>query len=153
MTDDQLIDSLTPLEIATLTLYGEARGERIEGRVAVACVLRNRVKAKRWGKDYTAICLAPYQFSCWLNHDDAHRRNFESLILAARLVKRDEHTPLLKECQWIAGGVIGEHLMDTTRGATHYITRALWESKPPKWAIGLTPVIGIDSHVFFAGVA
>jgi N-acetylmuramoyl-L-alanine amidase len=153
MTDAQLIASLTPLEITTLTLWGEARGERIEGRVAVACVIRNRVNAKRFGKDYTAVCLAPYQFSCWLYHDDAHKQNFGTLVLAARQVKRDEHTPMLKECQWIAGGVIGNHLLDTVRDSTHYMTRALWESKPPKWSLGLTPAIGIGNHVFFNEVS
>jgi N-acetylmuramoyl-L-alanine amidase len=152
MTDTDLIQSLSPLEVVAATIYGEARGERIEGRVAVGCVIRNRVKARRYGKDYPAVCLAPYQFSCWLHHDKAHQENFETLMLACRQLKRDELTPLLRECVWVAGGILDDDILDSTRASTHYITRALWESHPPKWAVGLTPVIGIDRHVFFSGV-
>jgi N-acetylmuramoyl-L-alanine amidase len=153
MTDADVIASLSPLEVVTCTIYGEARGERVEGRIAVGNVIRNRVKAKRFGKDYASVCLAHKQFSCWLFHDDAHRANFGHLVLAARQVKRDEPTPMLKECLWIAGGVMGDHLLDSTRGSTHYISRALWESKPPPWALGQTPLITIDRHVFFGGIA
>lgn len=150
MTDAVLIGTLTPLETLALTVYGEARGERIEGKVAVACTVRNRVKSERWGKDYKRVCLAPWQFSCW--REEGGPTNYGTVILGARDVKRGSPTPILKECLWTAEGVLIGHLLDITRGATHYMTRELWESKPPKWAIGRTPLIGIGAHVFFGGV-
>lgn len=150
MTDHELIGSLSPEETLALTLYGEARGERIEGRIAIACVVRNRVDAKRYGRDAKAVCLAPWQFSCW--KPAGGPANYETVIDAVRNRKRGEEGPILRECVWVAEGVLDRRVQDTTRGATHYMTRALWESKPPKWAIGRTPVIGIGNHVFFAGV-
>jgi spore germination cell wall hydrolase CwlJ-like protein len=43
MTDAELVGQLSQLDTLALTIYGEARGERVEGRVAVACVVRNRI--------------------------------------------------------------------------------------------------------------
>lgn len=152
MTDAELVGQLGELEVVALTIYGEARSERVEGRVAVGCVIRNRFNARKYGSDYKAVCLMPWQFSCWLHHDDDHRRNYGQLMAAARSLRADDLGPALKECEWIAGGIISSNLEDITRRSTHYITRKLWESKPPWWAMGRTPRIGIGSHVFFNDV-
>ena len=45
------------------TLYLEARGEKPRGIRAVATVIYNR--AKNTGKTFEAVCLQPFQFSCW----------------------------------------------------------------------------------------
>lgn len=45
------------------TLYMEARGEGEHGQRAVATVIYNR--AKNTGKTFEAVCLQPFQFSCW----------------------------------------------------------------------------------------
>lgn len=45
------------------TLYLEARGENPRGLRAVATVIYNR--AKNTGKTFEAVCLQPFQFSCW----------------------------------------------------------------------------------------
>jgi hypothetical protein len=80
MTRDELRTWLSPLPdeaILALTLYGEARGEPIEGIIAVGCVIRNRVNdtKKRWPNTYRGVCLQPWQFSALnvtgggVNHD------------------------------------------------------------------------------------
>lgn len=151
--ESDLLAALSDRQVVALTLYGEARGERVEGKVAVACVIRNRVLEKRFGADYKAVCLAPWQFSCWKREGGAS--NHDALITTARLMVSGQHNGpghRLRECIWVADGIIGDHLQDITRKATHYITRALWESKPPKWAMDQTPCIGIGAHVFFNGV-
>ena len=45
------------------TIYLEARGEKSRGLRAVATVIYNR--AKNTGKTFKAVCLQPFQFSCW----------------------------------------------------------------------------------------
>ena len=72
-----ILDNLPQIELVGLTLYGEARGEPIEGIVAVGCVIRNRVKFE--GSFY-AVCLKPRQFSCW-NQDDPNYSVLLNLIL------------------------------------------------------------------------
>src|SRR5688572_4099186 len=152
MTDTELIGQLKPYEVLALTIYGEARSERVEGRVAVGCVVRNRIKAKRYGVDAKAVCLMPRQFSCWLYHDEAHKHNYGNLIFAARAMRNDLPGPALRECIWISGGILDDALEDITRGARHYVTRSLWESKPPKWTLGHESAIGIGNHIFLTGI-
>jgi hypothetical protein len=48
------------------TIYGEARGENMLGKRAVAHVILNRVKANSWwGKTIAGVCRYKWQFSCW----------------------------------------------------------------------------------------
>jgi N-acetylmuramoyl-L-alanine amidase len=151
MTDAEVIASLNTPAIVALTLYGEARNERIEGLVAVACVIRNRVNAGRFGADYRDICLAPWQFSCW-KREGGEANHAEVLKAARSIALKKLLGPALRECVWVADGAVGDILRDVTRKSTHYMTRQLWETKPPKWAIGRTPAIGIGAHVFFNDV-
>ena len=43
------------LQILARTLFGEARGEGDEGLEAVACVIINRFKAKKWFTGYEML--------------------------------------------------------------------------------------------------
>ena len=66
MTDEQVRAALDDWQALTLTLYGEASAEPIEGKVAVGCVVRNRVQTpNRYGSTYRAVCHQRAQFSCW----------------------------------------------------------------------------------------
>ena len=152
MTDVELIGALSPLDTLTLTLWGEARSERVEGKVAVGCVVRNRLRAKRFGTDAKAVCLMPRQFSCWQQHDAAHKKNYVELIWAARALRNEAMTPQLKECVWVAGGILDDGLVDITRGACHYIHRSLWETTPPLWTKGYESALSIGNHIFFTGL-
>ena len=68
MTDADLVAGLSDTHTVALTLYAEARGEPIEGRIAVANVIRNRVRLQkaRYGFSPKQVCLKAHQFSCWL---------------------------------------------------------------------------------------
>ena len=73
------------LDIDTLarTIYGEARGEDRQSKIAVACVILNRVQQRKQcgyrnidGRKIPTIaatCLKPWQFSCW-NEKDPNRK-------------------------------------------------------------------------------
>ncbi|KAI9556477.1 hypothetical protein GHT06_016265 [Daphnia sinensis] len=50
------------------TVFGEARGESVEGQRAVAWVIKNRADLNRsyWGGSNIArVCKHPGQFECW----------------------------------------------------------------------------------------
>lgn len=142
---------MTDADVLALTLYGEARGEPIEGRIAVACCIRNRVTADLghdgkpdwWGEGYTGVCLAPKQFSCW----NANDPNLAVLQQKAGEFGRD---PLLDECRWIANGVIDGVVRDRVGPATHYYEQHM--RTPPKWAAGATLVARVSNHLFFMDV-
>lgn len=147
--------ALTDPQLVTLTLYGEARGEPIEGQIAIGCVIRNRVHVGRWGGSYAKVCLAPWQFSCW--RPEGGRANYETVVAAAEMLARSTtlpDDPLLRQCAWVAQGVIGAWILDTVRDATHYYAPDAMHpaGAVPKWAVGLVPAARTGRHLFFAGV-
>lgn len=151
MTRDELRVFLAPLPdeaIFGLTLYGEARGEPIEGLIAVACVIRNRLldTKKRWGADYRAVCLQKAQFSCW--SEAGGKANFDEVIKAATiLLNNDPAPPLLEQCAWVALGVSRGALLDTVKGSNHYHVASM--QPRPSWAQSFVPVTQKGAHVFY----
>lgn len=150
------IASLTDPQIVAVTLYGEARGEPIEGQIAVGCVLRNRYHTGRWGSSYAKVCLAPWQFSCW--QPEGGRANYDEVLALARELATATVVPenaLFRQCAWIAHGIIGEWICDTVRDATHYYApdAMVPAGAVPKWAANKRPAVTIGRHLFFAQVA
>lgn len=131
--------------VLALLIWGEARGEALAGQVAVACVVRNRLKmavntAPRW-RD---VCLAPEQFSCF-NEDDPNRGPIDR---AAVNLMTALPTPELAQALWIAEGVMSGAAKDVTAGANHYLTTALLHAKPPSWAKNQPVLVTIGAHAF-----
>lgn len=128
---------VTDKDVDTLwrTIWGEARGETLGGKIAVAHVILNRVRLQSWmGKTIRGVCRKPWQFSCW-NRNDPNRE---------KMLKAKPSDAL--ECLFAATGALSGHLTDPTRGATHYYAfRAI---QPPKWASKLKKTAQIGGHIF-----
>lgn len=152
MTRDELKVFLAPLPdeaILGLTLFGEARGEAIEGIIAVGHVIRNRVKdaKKRYGQTYREVCLRKLQFSCW--NPSPSDPNFQRVVKAATglMTTPIVSEPTLEQCSWVALGIVRGALLDNSKQANHYHTVQL---KPrPSWAQSYVPVIQKGNHVFY----
>lgn len=131
------------VDVLARTIYGEARGELYGGKVAVGCVVRNRIrfdlwgdaKPDWWGEGYEGVCWKPWQFSCWNDGDPNH-------ALVRRVAAIDS---VFAHCIAIADNIIMGEIGDTTHGSTHYHTL----HAKPKWAIGHTPVTQIGGHFFY----
>lgn len=129
---------MTNKEIIARTLWGEARGQGIEGMTAVANVIANRASAPTWwGHSFQEVCLKPFQFSCW-NHDDPNRAK-----LLAVTSDDDQFTLALE----IAARVLMEALTDTTNGAHYY--HAANMKKYPSWALNRIPCAIIMGMRFY----
>lgn len=143
---------LLPEHVVALTLFGEARGEPLEGQLAVASVLRNRLADGRWGHTFKDVCWARLQFSCW-NDTDPNRPLLDRLAYqlstpaTAATLAGDA---ALQRCLWIASGVIGGHFPSTVRNATHYYATSLRDT--PRWAKAGTLVGRVGNHLFFENV-
>ncbi len=131
------------IDILARTIWGEARGEGIEGMRAVACVILNRVKkAKKrggdfwWGNNIQSVCLRPWQFSCW-NKNDPNRD---------KLLRLTDEDPYFFQALKIAKEMIlkGEGY-DITKGSDHYHTIYI----KPFWTKGMTPICQIGHHLFY----
>ena len=142
--------ALTDHHALALTIWGESRGGPIEGRVSVANVIRNRLNTGRWGDTYRAVVLAPWQFSCW--KPQGGQANYNAVQNIALQLVNDEkpEDAVLRECLWIAHGIIGEWIQDSVRRATHYHTSSM---KPkPYWANGRDPIVECCGHMFYVGI-
>lgn len=152
MIDETAIRAaLSDYEALWLTIYGEARGEPVEGQIAVASVIRNRV-GRRWGGSLRAVCLAANQFSCW---NPAANANHALLINMASEALGDFHerttAPLdakARQIKFLAQGIMNGDLLDNTHGADHYLTKNLLQSvDAPTWAMG-KPARFLGAHAF-----
>ena len=132
-------------DILARTLWGEARGERLAGQVAVAWTIRNRVndgKTKSWwGEGYAGVCQKPYQFSCWNKNDP----NFACLSGAKPMPFRE-----LAQARIAADQVIDGKVADPTGGATHYYATTM--PKAPPWVKGAKETLRLGHHIFFKDV-
>jgi N-acetylmuramoyl-L-alanine amidase len=158
-----LIEALTAVDFPevdalAVTLIGEAAGEAIEGRIAVACCVRNRVRADLgndgrpdwWGEGYRGVVWARAQFSCWWPYQgfENHARIAAlALELAAGRVPAAS-AAMVDECRAIAEAVILGRFGDRVGGCRHYHAK---NARPP-WARGVAPAVVVGKHVFYRGI-
>lgn len=130
---------------AARTIWGEARGEGADGMRAVAHVLLNRAQDGRWGLSLGAVCLAPYQFSCW-NPSDANRQKMLDMFSGDLSL-----APAISA--FGDANAERQNGVDPTGGATHYHADTI---PAPLWASGLLGAIQtahIGHHIFYKNVA
>src|SRR3972149_2871029 len=116
-----ILPHLSDTQIVGLTLWGGGRGEPIEGRIGIGCVIRNRLQhVGRFGEGYGGVCLRPLQFSCWWTAGGLS--NHGALVRLATQIHTGEvvESAVWRECLYVAVGLIDEHLTDRVDRATHY---------------------------------
>ena len=126
--------------LLAMLLWGEARGEPLEGKFAVAQVVRNRCEKRN--QTWKQVMLQPKQFSAFNSQDPNYSKLFEPL-------KHDAET-VWHEClsaAWIVFH-IPTLFPDFSKGADHYLAASL-ETTLPVWAKGMQQVTRIGRHIFF----
>lgn len=132
------------VDVLARTLFGEARGETVRGKEAVAGVILNRVARARahggywWGNTIEEVCVKPWQFSCW-NENDPNRAKVEAVQPGHKV---------FDTCLRIARRAVSGALEDVTRGATHYHTRDV----TPPWSRGRPVCAEYGRHLFYNDV-
>ena len=150
---DYRLQRLSGRQLAIVTVWGEARGESIDGQSAVMHVIQNRMKDRRWGNSYHSVLGAWAQFSCLWESLDAP--NFQSCVDVANALEFEacstgETDRLVQQIAWLVDGVIEEALIDNTFGSTHYYSTSI---KDPFWAKPPgVQVATIGRHKFWRGV-
>lgn len=146
MTEAVIREALTDTQTVAVTLWGEARSEPVDGRIAVGQVIRNRAVARK--QTMKVVCLAAKQFSCW-NTDDSIN-HAKVLAQAERLVTGGlPLDAMLRECLFIAQGTLGGAFLDNTKGADHYLTTDLLSSEhAPSWVHAMRITVQLGNHTF-----
>ncbi len=142
---------LNPAQVLALTIYGEARGESTEGKIAVGSVILERVDHRDWdGKTIPEVCFKPWQFSCYNEKDP----NYGKLLDIAEHWN-DKSMPLdmaLNNCYGIAAGLISGNIPRTSEIARAHCCQYATDAGAAnvKWDDSMNVVIKIGRHSFFA---
>jgi len=132
----EFFSNLADISLLQCLIFGEAEGEPLDSKVGVALVVRNRVfNPGWWGDSWHTVMLKKWQFSCFTELRDK--------IISRYKVRETDR--IMRECKWIAEGVIAGDVQDLTRGANHYHAEYLI----PYWAKGETPTAIIGKHIFY----
>jgi len=111
------------------SIYHEARGEGLEGMIAVANVIVNRMRSSRYPD---TACAVVYQY-----------RQFSWTLYKSKL------QPVLDYgndyIERIAELALQSRLIDITGGATHYHTAYV----NPRWAASKKQTFVIGQHIFY----
>jgi len=111
-------------------VYHEARGEPVQGQVAVANVTLNRVKAGKWADTVCDVVFQSQQFEWTISYkarDSPKDRVAWSVALS------------------ISAMVYTGIIEDQTRGATYFYAP---KKVHPKWAKQMTRITRIGDHLF-----
>lgn len=141
-----IFTQLTPVQLLALAVYGEARGEPMEGRIAVASVILLRQKTGKWG-NIKGVILSPWQFSCFNPSDIQYNRLRQ---IAYNLKKPQYNKPFALEEAFILArsmmdGYIKKHKKIEQNFVLHFKTPAV----NPKWASKMRKVTVIGNHEFY----
>jgi len=128
---------LPDVELLAYFIWGEARGEKVEGKLAVAHVILNRVNARsHYGRTIREVIIKLGHFTYFKEKDPD--------LYQISIVSADDREFAL--CKAIAELATRGHLKDDpTGGATHFHRL---NAKPP-WAPNLTYLRQIGNHVFY----
>ena len=133
------------VRVLALTLYGEARGEPVEGIIGCGSVIRNRTISRK--QTYEKVCLAPKQFSCW-NEDDP---NYGILVGMSKFMDNPPNSRI-RQCMYIANGIVGGDILDNVEGADHYVTIKLYteikKTNPNHWSQKMSVITYKGNHIF-----
>lgn len=164
LTEAQVLDRVSDLDLLTLTALAEAVGDSqqggssVEERLAVMAVLRNRLRTPhRFGGSYRAVCLQnngrTWQFDCWRPGSGPNHARLAALAYLRATLQPILH-PFFEETYFLASGVASGVIHDRTNGATHYYAPASMVPKnsEPKWARDVVPCALVGGQRFYVNV-
>ena len=116
-------------------MYYEARGEGIQGMLAVMWVVQNRIDNPAFPNDACTVIIEHGQFP-WTN-------------LEKEYMPLDESKTYLVSLHIAASFVRGEQDPDPTKGSLYYHNNVV----SPCWITGVKPTVVIGNHLFYKEVS
>jgi hypothetical protein len=131
----QAMRSLREQNCLAQAVYYEARGETYQGQLAVAEVVRNRVKSRHWPNTYCGVVF----------EGSTRSTGCQFTFTCDGSIKARPRGPAWRQAQSIAAEVYGGLNRPITGLATHYHTTAV----DPYWNDSLVETGRIGSHIFY----
>lgn len=133
-------DDWPDLLVVAATVLGEAEGENLTGKRAVAYVVLNRAADSRWPDSPREVCLQRLQFSCW---------NVGSPRIPVMLAPQGRVSEQVwSDCFRAAIEAMFGIEPDPTGGANHYLAPRSLKSLPA-WATTDKLVAKLGAHQFY----
>ena len=111
--------------LLAMCVFGESRGDTLQAKTGVACVVRNRLHQHWMGaKTWADVILKPYQFDCFLANDP----NSKKLLTPLKY----ETAAVWDCCYSIAHDVHAGKTPDNTAGAVFYFSLPI-KIPPAQW--------------------
>ena len=113
-----------------VAVYHEARGESLEGQLAVAQVIKNRAMSGKYPTDWCGVVKQPWQFS-FVRHGefpsvDQNSDAWRKAVGITRLAVANAVQSVPKECLWYHANYVA-----------------------PRWSNNLRRVEQIGAHIFY----
>jgi hypothetical protein len=113
-----------------VAVYHEARGESLEGQMAVAQVIKNRAMSGKYPSDWCGVVKQPWQFS-FVRHGqfpsvDVNSEAWRKAVGITRLAVANAVPSVPKECHWYHANYVA-----------------------PRWSNNLQRVEQIGAHIFY----
>jgi spore germination cell wall hydrolase CwlJ-like protein len=105
-------------------------------------IVNRRNKGGWFGKDLRSVILKPKQFSCF-NLSDPNR--IKLMGIAGDWEGKFDYDKALRDCFYVAEGVLNGQFVDPTGGATHYEVKGTGAA----WAKSMVVTDEIGHHVFY----
>jgi spore germination cell wall hydrolase CwlJ-like protein len=118
------------LQCLAQAIYFEARGEPLDGQLAVGAVIINRTTSSRYPSDYCSVVTQPGQFS---------------FVRGGRIPSADESSPAWTRARAIAQ-IAHQDLWQSAAGEALFFHARYVR---PGWASRKVQLATIDSHVFY----
>ena len=126
---------LSDLELLSLCIWREARGEGLLGKRGVGHVVKNRAdNPSWWGGTIQQVILAPWQFSSF-NENDSNSGKWPA-----------DNDPAYSDSLTIAEDVLINGDEDITSGAVSYYDTSI---PAPIWAGTMTLTLAVGKFRFF----
>lgn len=129
-----------------IAIYFEARGEPLEGKVAVGQVIMNRVNDPRYPSDACSVVREAEYYS-W-NPTIPIRNRCQFSFFCDGKSDAPENEKEFDSCVLVAKAIVYGELEDVVQGATHYHSIKV----QPNWADKNKQVRRIAKHIFYKGV-
>lgn len=132
-TEEKVNLSKKEFDCLSRNIYWETLHEPLIGQLAVAQIVYNRVKSKKWGNTFCQVIFQKNQFSWTRNKELVNAKPKNEVQW-----KRAQHSALL-----FSKGVRVIGLHDSEFYYAKYI-------KPPKWSKNMKKEAQIGQHIFFS---